>query len=308
MGGQDDGRLYFAPEAAAHGGAHGPEFIRIPAEHLGQKAGHRVRSLAGAEDLHFAVPPMGHHAQGFQVEVLLVAGFVFFAENPGRPLQGPVHPAALESLADKYVVLAKYGRRLKRHGFVQVKHRGDVLVFHLDVTAEAVDDFAVRPGHQADGLAHIVDPAVGEDGIVLCRQPGVELAGHVVLVHEHVAFGHFRLLDGDDFRPGPGGANHLCLKQTGELKLFQISGPAQAFGQGVGLCHRGADASPVLVGMVRHVENPLSGQGEGMNRPALPFSGFAGPLPLAAGKDAGKKARQVRDVVRAYAQSAPKTG
>ena len=148
-------------------------------------------------------------------------------ENFVRLGENLLHGSALlaEQLAHNVAALLR--KHCAAHGGNAVVngHGGGLLgVVDLDLIPQVFQSRAVRPHHQADGLAHIQHIVLGKAAPVLHDHPQLVFAlrGDVLGGDEVVALRHLRQVDGVNGASGDRGAHHIGVLHVRQHHVADI--------------------------------------------------------------------------------------
>ena len=197
-----------------------------------QRPHHRAVDIVGA--LHGAVdehPPvlfrLGHHALGFQIRLILIAGLKLLGVYLVRFGKGLVDVTLLVFVIEEYLV-----------GLPQIQHRLKLFVLYLDTAEDVLAHRLVRAADHANGLTDVLHRFAGVDRGIVHDDVHVVVAGHVVFVHIEIAVRQLRHFHGQQLRPCVFGAEHFAAENTVLVDVADVHGTSFHLGRMVFLHDR----------------------------------------------------------------------
>lgn len=197
-----------------------------------QRPHHRAVDIVGA--LHGAVdehPPvlfrLGHHALGFQIRLILIAGLKLLGVYLVRFGKGLVDVTLLVFVIEEYLV-----------GLPQIQHGLQLFIFHFDTAENVLADRLVGAADHADGFADVLNGLPGIDRRVVHDDVHIVVAGYVVAINVVVAIRQLRHLDGQQLRPRVLGAEHFAAENAMLVDVADVHGTSFHLGRMVFLHDR----------------------------------------------------------------------
>ena len=210
---QNGGKRLLAAEAAAGDVLMHMDIGRAAVQRPHHRAVDIVGALHGAVDEH---PPvlfrLGHHALGFQIRLILIAGLKLLGVYLVRLGKGLVDVTLLVFVIEEYLV-----------GLPQIQHRLKLFVLYLDTAEDVLAHRLVRAADHANGLADVLHGLPGIDRRVVHDDVHIVVAGYVAFVHIVIAVRQLRHLDGQQLRPRVPRAEHFAAENAMLVNVADVN-------------------------------------------------------------------------------------